>query len=134
MQCQWNATNQNCETRHWSKLAEASQHDWCWSNEYADWKLDVDAGEYAQERSDIGGSQWKTNIKYPLHGVAIRLIVLAQLSSCSVERVFSVLERIRQVTGEHVKEDMMVMEIRLMLQCNGDLDKLYNDLVLNWQG
>ena len=61
--------------------------------------------------------------------MAIRLIVLAQLSSCSVERVFSVLERIRRV-----KEDMM--EIRLMLQCNcnGDLDKLYNDLVLNWQG
>ena len=70
--------------------------------------------------------------KYPFHGLAIRLVVLAQLSSCSVERVFSALDRIRQVTGENIKADMM--EIRLMLQCNGDLDDLYNDLVLNWNG
>ena len=92
-----------------------------------DWKLD--AGEYAQHI----WHWWKPmKDKYPFHGVAICLIVLAQLSSCSVERVFLVLERIRQVMGEHVKEDMM--EIRLMLQCNGDLDKLYNDLVLKWEG
>ena len=48
-----------------------------------DWKND--AGEYAQRI-------WKwckpREDKYPFHGVAIRLIVLAQLSSCSVERVF----------------------------------------------
>ena len=62
--------------------------------------------------------------------MAIRLIVLAQLSSCSVERVFSKLEKIRKVTGENLKEDMC--EIRLLLQVNGDLDELYNGLVLNY--
>ena len=71
--------------------------------------------------------------KYPFHGLAICLVVLAQLSSCSVERVFSALDRIRRVTGENIKADMMEI-LRLMLQCNGDLDDLFNDLVLNWNG
>ena len=70
--------------------------------------------------------------KYPFHGLAIRLIVLAQLSSCLFERVFSALERICRVAGENIKSDMI--EIRLMLQYNGPLDELYNDLVLNWNG
>ena len=68
--------------------------------------------------------------KYPFHSMAIRLIVLAQLSSCSVERIISALERIHKVTGENINLDMV--EIRLMLQCNGPLDELYDDLVLNW--
>ena len=89
-----------------------------------DWKRD--AGEYAQRI----WKWWKPRKdKYPCHGLAIRLIVLAQLSSCSVERVFSKLERIRQVTGDNLKEDMC--EIRLLLQVNGDLDDMYNSLVLN---
>ena len=62
--------------------------------------------------------------------MALRLIVLAQLSSCSVERVFSKLEKIRQVTGDNLKEDMC--EVRLLLQCNGDLDEIYRALVLDW--
>lgn len=62
--------------------------------------------------------------------MALRLIVLAQLSSCSVERVFSKLEKIRQVTGDNLKEDMC--EVRLLLQCNGDLDEMYRALVLDW--
>ncbi len=70
--------------------------------------------------------------EYPFHGLVIHLIVLAQLSSCSVGRVLSALERICRVTGENIKSDMM--EICLMLQCNGPLDELYNDLVLNWNG
>ena len=95
-----------------------------------DWKLD--AGEYAQRI----WYWWKPmKDKYPFHGLAIRLVVLAQLSSCSVERVFSALDRIRRVTGENIKADMMEI-LRLMLQCNGDLDldDLFNDLVLNWNG
>ena len=46
---------------------------------------------------------------------------------CSVERVFSKLERIRQHTGDNLKEDMC--EVRLLLQCNGDLDDMYNVLL-----
>lgn len=91
-----------------------------------DWKKD--AGEYAQRI----WKWWKPrNDKFPCHGLAIRLIVLAQLSSCSVERVFSKLERIRKATGDSLKEDMC--EIRLMLQVNGDLDDMYDALVLNYE-
>ena len=77
------------------------------------------------------GEWWKARKdRYPCHGLAIRLIVLAQLSSCSVERVFSKLERIRQSTGDTLKEDMC--EVRLLLQCNGTLDEMYKALVLDW--
>ena len=90
-----------------------------------DWNND--AGEYAQRIR----KWWKPRKhKYPFHGVDICLIFLAQLSSCSVERVFSKLENIGKVTGEHLKEDMC--EIRLLLQVNEDLDDLYNGLVLNY--
>jgi len=68
--------------------------------------------------------------KYPYHGVAIRLIAYAQLSSCSVERVFSKLERIVKVTSDNIKEDMC--EVRLLLQVNGDLDEMYNALAVNF--
>jgi hypothetical protein len=56
--------------------------------------------------------------------MAIRLVVLTQLSSCSVERVFSQLELIRKRCGENLFEDMT--ELRLLLQCNGNLDELYD--------
>ena len=85
------------------------------------------AGDYAQRI----WKWWKPRKdKYNFHGVAICLIVLAQLSSCSVKRVFSKLEKIRKVTGKNLKEDMC--EIRLILHVNGDLDELYNGLVLNY--
>ena len=71
------------------------------SDSTMDWK--EDAGEYAQRI----WQWWKPRRnRYPYHALAIRLCVLAQLSSCSVERVFSKLERIRKATGEHLKEDM----------------------------
>ena len=74
---------------------------------------------------------WKTRKdKFPYHGLAVRLLVLAQLSSCSVERVFSVLERIRRLTGDGLLEDMR--EFCLLLQINGDLDDMYDDLVVNY--
>ena len=58
------------------------------------WKSD--AGEYAQRI----WKWWKPrHNKFVRQGLAIRLIVLAQLSSCSVERAFSKLENIRQITG-----------------------------------
>ena len=91
----------------------------------ADWKKD--AGEYAQRI----WQWWKPRKdKYPYHGLAIRLVVLLQLSSCSVERVFSKLEAIRVRTSCNLKEDMT--EVRLLLQCNGELDELYKALVTDW--
>ena len=70
--------------------------------------------------------------RYPYHGLAIRLIVLVQLSSCSVERVFSKLENSRKVCKENLKEDMT--EIRLLAQVNGTLDDMYDALVVNYSG
>ena len=59
-------------------------------------------------------------------GGPLRLIVLTQLSSCSVERMFSKLEGIRKVCGENLYDDMA--EVRLLLRCNGDLEPLVNKL------
>ena len=53
-----------------------------------DWKKDV--GEYAKRI----WKWWKPRKdKYPYHGVDICLIIFAQLSICSVERVFSKWEK-----------------------------------------
>ena len=93
--------------------------------EVEDWRKD--AGEYAEKI----WAWWKgRKDKHPYHGLLIRFVVLAQLSSCSVERVFSVLERIRKATGDGLKEDMC--EIRTLLQVNGDLDEMHNRLVVKW--
>ena len=74
---------------------------------------------------------WKTlKLMYPYHELVTWLIVLAQLSSCSVERVFPKLEHLRLTTGDGVKEDML--EVRLLPQINGDLNEMYNTLVLNY--
>ena len=58
------------------------------------------------------------------------MVFLAQLSSCSVERVFSKLEMIRKFSGDKLKEDMC--EIRLLLNVNGDLDDMNDALVVNY--
>ena len=72
---------------------------------------------------------WKTRVgKFPYHSLALRLIVLTQTSSCSVERVFSRLQLIREICGKKSKEDITFF--RILLQCNGDLGELleqYND-------
>ena len=78
-----------------------------------------DAGEYSERI----WQWWKARRdKFPAHALALRLAVLAQLSSCSVERVFSKLKIIRERCGEKLYDDMC--EIRLFLQCNGDLSNL----------
>ena len=51
--------------------------------------------------------------------MALRLVVLAQLSSCSVERVFSQLKLIRDACGDNMKGDMC--EIRMFLRSNGEI-------------
>ncbi|KAL7540988.1 hypothetical protein ACHAXR_010540 [Thalassiosira sp. AJA248-18] len=91
------------------------------SEDAVDWKHD--AGEYAQRI----WQWWKPRRKdFPFHAMALRLIVLVQLSSCSVERVFSKLEKIRHVCGEKLFDDMA--EVRLFLQCNGDMTPLLASL------
>ena len=82
-----------------------------------DWK--EDAGEYSRRIWEW----WRIRVQeFPCHALAIRLVVLSQLSSCSVERVFSRLSLIRERCGENIFEDMT--EIRLFMQCNGTLDDL----------
>ena len=50
---------------------------------------------------------WKTRVgKFPYHSLTLRLVVLTQTSSCSVERVFSHLSLIREISGENLKEDI----------------------------
>ena len=46
--------------------------------------------------------------------------MLSQVSSCSLERVFSQLKLIRDTCGDNMLEDMT--EIRMILRTNGDLD------------
>ena len=46
-----------------------------------------------------------------------------------MEKVFSVLERIWRLTRDGLNEVMV--ELRLLLQPNDDLDEIYNDLVIN---
>ena len=57
---------------------------------------------------------------------AIRLVVLTQLSSCAVERVFSRLQQIRDSCGDDSCED--ITEMRTLMQCNGDLEVLLKDV------
>ena len=81
-----------------------------------------DAGEYLERVW-----QWckERRHDFPAHALALRLVVLVQLSSCSVERVFSKLDLIRDTCGEKLLDDMC--EVRLFLQCNGDLSKMAAD-------
>lgn len=58
--------------------------------------------------------------------MVLRIVVLVQFFSCCIERVFSKLNHIRDRCGESLYDDMC--EIRLFLQCNGDLSGLYESL------
>ena len=82
-----------------------------------DWRKDD--GEYACRIWEW----WSPRVKdFPVFAVALRLVVLTQLSSCSVERVFSRLSVIEDVCGGGMLED--ALEMRLFLQCNGDLNEI----------
>ena len=67
-------------------------------------------------------SWWKHRSNFRSCYTALRLVVLAQYSSCFVERVFSRLKLICDTCGQNNLEDLT--EIRLMLQCNGELNHL----------
>ena len=85
------------------------------------------AGEKASKIWEWWKIKWNTckNV-FPKYLLAIRLVVLTQISSCAVERVFSRLKLIREVCDERLYEDMT--EIRVLLQCNGDLQDLLSKL------
>ena len=57
--------------------------------------------------------------------LAIRLVVLSKLSSCSVERVFLRLKMIRDSCKDSMFEDML--ENIIMIQCNGNLENFLAD-------
>ena len=52
--------------------------------------------------------------------LALRLVVLSQMTSCSVERVLFQLELVRDACRDDMLEDMN--EIRMLMRCNGDLN------------
>ena len=86
-----------------------------------DWKFDD--GEYSCRIWEW----WRARIvKFPFLGLALRLVVLCQLSSCSVERVFSRLKLIQELCGGGMLED--TLDMRLFFQCNGDLHELMSDI------
>ena len=86
-----------------------------------DWKLDD--GEYSCHIWEW----WRACIvKCPFLGLALRLVVLCQFSSCSVERVLSHLKLIQELCGAGMLEDNL--EMRLFLQCNSDLHEIMSDI------
>ena len=86
-----------------------------------DWKLDD--GEY----TCYIWEWWRgTTIDFPCFVLALRLVVLTQLSSCSVEHVFSHLKLIQDVCSGGMYEDSL--EMHLFIQCNGDLHEILNDI------
>ena len=58
--------------------------------------------------------------------LALRLVVLTQLSSCSVECVFSCLKLIQNVCSGGIYENSL--EMRLFIQCNGGVHEILNDI------
>ena len=89
-----------------------------------DWKLD--SVEYACRIWEW----WRTKKNnFPCFASSLRLVVLAQLSSCFVERVFSRLKLIQDICGGGMFEDSL--EMRLFIQCNGDVHEIMNDIEKN---
>ncbi len=89
--------------------------------------------KWSEDAGELIWQWWKARrLNFPAHALALalRLIVLAQLSSCSVERVFSKLKIIHERCGENLCDDMC--EVCLFLQCNGDLTLLVADKMRNY--
>jgi len=94
-------------------------------NEQFDWK--EDPGERACNIWEWWRVRLLDSNKFPSFKKALRFVVLAQLSSCAVERVFSRLKKMRDICGDNSLEDMT--EVRIFMMCNGDLDELLYSLV-----
>ena len=79
----------------------------------------MDVGEKAC-RIESWKVQFTDTTMFTYFRFALRLAVLSQMSSCSVERVFSQLQLIREICGENMMEDMT--KICMFMRCNGDLN------------
>ena len=60
------------------------------------------------------------NTKLEYFAIAVRVVVLTQLSSCAIERIFSQLKLIVDSCGENMFEDML--EIRMLERNNGKIE------------
>ena len=83
-----------------------------------DWKQDVG------ERSRRIYEWWKAlmnarNGDIPAFQEAVRLVAITQVSSASVERVFSQLTFIRRAVGDNTLRDLI--ELRAYIRCNHGL-------------
>ena len=86
-----------------------------------DWRYDP--GECAE----LISQWWKPRqAHHRVCYMALLLIVLVAMTSCSVEKVLLRLQDIREAVGANMLED--VYEIRLTLQCNGNFDKFVASL------
>ena len=60
---------------------------------------------------------WRPRVKdFPCLALALRLVVLTQLSSCSVERVFSCLKLIENLCDGGILEDHLEMCLFIQMQ------------------
>ena len=82
-----------------------------------DWKKDP--GERASRIWEWWKLRMIKNPDFEHIRKCIRLVVLAQMSSCSVERVFSQLNQIRNTVGDNLFKEML--NNYMYLRCNGDL-------------
>ena len=87
------------------------------NGDHLDWKDDPG------ERATRIWKWWKIrmidNDDFRFFREALRLVVLTQISSCSVERVFSQLKIMRDACQDNMLEDMV--EVRMFCRCNGRL-------------
>ena len=82
-----------------------------------DWKKDP--GERARRIWEWWKLRMISNPDFKHIRECIRRVVLAQLSSCSVEIVFSQLKQIRDAVGDSLFKEML--NNYMYLRCNGDL-------------
>ena len=80
----------------------------------------MDAGEKACRIFEWWKVRFTDTTMFTCFRFALRLVVLSQMSSCSVEGLFSQLKLIRETCGGNMMEDMN--EIRMFMRCNGDLN------------
>ena len=119
----WDAMVEN--KRYHTRIHRRIQRKKLDTNHHFDWK--DDPGEKAWRIWEW----WKTKFTDHEHELgkfkeALRIVVLSQLSSCSVERVLSRVNDIRKTCGDNMFED--IFELRMMMMCNGYLDDMVNNI------
>ena len=92
---------------------------------YTSWKED------AGERSRRIWEWWKNRVKseddFKFFKTAVRLVALTQVSSASVERVFSQLVRIKKECGETMLEETVFLRLLCRLHSDEDVPDVPDD-------